>query len=115
MLKSMLEEFLSIDGVSAAALISRDGFVIEIASTEATDVDALGALGSSSARYFNHFGDTLDKGAFRHLSMEYNGGTITIAPLTPDEYLAIITNSGAPIGRISYVLSKAGKRVAAAM
>jgi uncharacterized protein len=115
MLKQMLEEFLSIEGVSAAALISRDGFVIEIADTENTDTDALGALGSSSARYFDQFGTSLDKGRFRNLSLEYHGGTITITPLTREEYLAVITSSGASGGRISYVLAKASKRVIAAM
>jgi predicted regulator of Ras-like GTPase activity (Roadblock/LC7/MglB family) len=115
MLKKVLEEFLQIDGVKTAALISRDGFVIELAGASPEDVDALGALGSSSARFFDTFGDSVDKGPLRKLTVEYLGGTITITPPTPDEFLAVITSSGASIGRINFLLDQATKRVAAAV
>jgi predicted regulator of Ras-like GTPase activity (Roadblock/LC7/MglB family) len=115
MLKKVLEEFLQIDGVKTAALISRDGFVIELAGAPPADADALGALGSSSARFFDSFGHSLEKGPFRKLTVEYAGGTITISSPTSDEFLAIITGSGASAGRINYLLAKAGHRVAAAM
>jgi predicted regulator of Ras-like GTPase activity (Roadblock/LC7/MglB family) len=44
MLKQILNEFLSINGVATAAVIGRDGFVIEIVQVDPIDTDALGVL-----------------------------------------------------------------------
>ena len=44
MLKQILGEFLKIDGVSAAVVVGRDGFVIESAASGKMDIDALGAM-----------------------------------------------------------------------
>jgi uncharacterized protein len=115
MLKRILEEFLSIDGVSTAALVGRDGFVIEIAGTQPVDVDALGALGSSSMRFFDSGMYAPGMGLFRQLAIEYSRGVMIFTPVTRDEFLAIITESQAAVGRVKYVLEKSSQRVAAAM
>lgn len=115
MLKQILEEFLSIDGVIAGALIGRDGFVIDIAEKQPIDSDALGALGSSSMRFFDLGGYSMEMGPVRQLAMEYRGGAIIFTPITADEFLAVITDSRAAMGRVSYALEKTRDRVAAVM
>ena len=44
MLKPLLEEFLKIEGVSAAVVVGRIGFVIESAVSGKIDIEALGAM-----------------------------------------------------------------------
>mgnify|MGYP001636572569 CR=1 FL=1 len=45
MLKPLLEEFLKVEGVSAAVVVGRDGFVIESAVSGKVDIEALGIAG----------------------------------------------------------------------
>jgi uncharacterized protein len=52
MLKMILPEFPNNFGVTAAALVGRDGFVIDLATNASLDCDVLGALGSSSINFF---------------------------------------------------------------
>jgi len=47
MLKPLLEEFLKIEGVSAAVVVGRIGFVIESAVSGKIDIEALGAMAST--------------------------------------------------------------------
>lgn len=47
MLKQILSEFLQLDGVTAAVVAGRDGFVIESAVSGDVDIEALGAMAST--------------------------------------------------------------------
>lgn len=51
-LRQILSEFLTIPGVTAAALVGRDGFVIDAAAPGSPDYDALGALSSDALIFF---------------------------------------------------------------
>ena len=44
MLRQILGEFLKLDGVTAAAVAGRDGFVIESVVAGDVDIEALGAM-----------------------------------------------------------------------
>ncbi|MGA2919067.1 roadblock/LC7 domain-containing protein [Methanoregula sp.] len=112
MLKEILKEFLLIEGVNTVALIGRDGFVIEIVQTSPTDIDALGALCSSSMRFFEH-GPSMKMGAPRQIVMEYGNGPLILTPVTKDEFLAILADTTAGLGRLNYTLPKISSRVAA--
>jgi uncharacterized protein len=112
-LKPILEEFLSIDGVTAAALVGRDGFVIEIVETYPTDSDALGALCSDSVRFFERSGAAMGGGALRQLMLEYQDGVLILTPVTKDEFLAILTNTTTVLGHLTYTLAKTSSRVLA--
>ena len=100
-------------GVNVAALIGRDGFVIEIVGTQSIDIDGLGALGSSQMAFFEKGGYSMDMGRLRQLAIEYGDGAIIFTAITSDEFLVVITDSRAAMGRISYVLAKTSERVAA--
>ena len=47
MLRQILEEFLQGEGVTAAVVVGRDGFVIESAVSGNLDIDAIGAMVST--------------------------------------------------------------------
>jgi len=117
MLKQVLEEFLNIEGVSAAALVGRDGFVIEMANAaaRAPDIDAFGAASSSLIRIFDHGGQTLQMGPSRTMVAEYQNGVLVMMPVTPEEFLAILADSSSAVGSLTYSIMRNGARVAAAM
>jgi uncharacterized protein len=113
MLKQILEEFLSIDGVTAAALVGRDGFVIEIVETYPTDSDALGALCADAVQFFERSGAAMDRGSLRQLMFEYRNGVLILTPVTKDEFLAILTDTTTVLGRLTYTLAKTSSRISA--
>jgi predicted regulator of Ras-like GTPase activity (Roadblock/LC7/MglB family) len=116
MLKKILMEFLSIDSVITAALVGRDGFVIEIVQkNRRPDIDAIGALCSGAMRFFEQGGATMGMGAPRQVVFEYRYGAVIIIRLTPDEFLVIITDTIAGLGHLSFTLAKTSSRVAAAI
>ncbi len=115
MLKLILDEFLSIKGVTAAAVVGRDGFVIEMAGSSPVDFDALGAFGSCSVRFFDYDEYSRDLGPFRQLSIKFGANTVIFTPITSEEFLAIITDAPTGIGRTLRDIERKCKRIAAAM
>jgi uncharacterized protein len=114
-LKQVLREFLSIEGVTSAALVGRDGFAIEVVGTRPPNPDTLGALCSDSVRFFEKSGEAMKMDALRQIQMEYRDGVLLLTPLTRDEFLVILTNTSEGLGRLSYQVAKTGSRVAAAI
>ena len=115
MLKPLLEEFLKIEGVSAAVVIGRDGFVIESAVSGKVDIEALGAMASTGLGTSEAMGVTLGKGELSQMLVELEKGPIILSPLSADELIAIVADTTANIGRIRYELKKNKERLIAAL
>ncbi|MEM2124374.1 MAG: roadblock/LC7 domain-containing protein [Methanolinea sp.] len=115
MLKQILNEFLKIDGVSAAVVVGRDGFVIESATTGKMDIDALGAMASTGLGTSEAMGKELGKGELRQMIVELEQGPILMSPLSPEEMIAIVASNEANVGRIRYELKKNKERLVAAL
>jgi predicted regulator of Ras-like GTPase activity (Roadblock/LC7/MglB family) len=114
MLKQILEEFLLIDGVTIAALVGSDGFVIEITQQHCkSDIAAIGALCSRSMRAFELGGPSIHMGSPRQMVLEYQNGVIIIIPVSPEEFLAIITDTTVGLGHLTYTIERTSSRVAA--
>jgi predicted regulator of Ras-like GTPase activity (Roadblock/LC7/MglB family) len=113
MLKRVLEEFLQIEGVTTAALVSTDGFLIECAGREPVDRDALAALGSCAMNFFSRAGAALDMGGVQQFVLEHHEGTIIFLRIGDEELLAIITGTRSSPGRLAYILPKITTRVSA--
>jgi len=115
MLKPLLEEFLKVEGVSAAVVIGRDGFVIESAVSGKVDIEALGAMASTGLGTSEAMGTTLGKGILSQMLVELEKGPILLSPLSADELIAIVAGSSSNIGRIRYELKKNRDRIFAAL
>ncbi|QSZ68374.1 dynein regulation protein LC7 [Methanofollis aquaemaris] len=115
MLKQILMEFLRLDGVTAAVVIGRDGFVIEDAVSGEIDTDALGAMASTGMGTSEAMGSELGKGELNQMLVELQNGPILLSPLSEDELIAIVANDGVNIGRIRYELKKNRDRITAAL
>jgi hypothetical protein len=115
MLKPLLEEFLKLEGVSAAVVVGRDGFVIESAVSGKVDIEALGAMASTGLGTSEAMGNTLGKGELSQMLVELEKGPIILSPLSVDELIAIVADTTANIGRIRYELKKNKERLIAAL
>ncbi|HOT03324.1 MAG TPA: roadblock/LC7 domain-containing protein [Methanolinea sp.] len=115
MLKQILGEFLKIDGVTAAVVVGRDGFVIESAVSGKIDIDALGAMASTGMGTSEAMGKELGKGELHQMLVELDHGPIIMSPLSGDELIAVVAGNEANIGRIRYELKKNKERLVAAL
>jgi len=113
MLKQILSEFLSVNGVAAAALIGRDGFVIEIVQADPLDIDALGVLCCGQMKFFERNGRELRMGLPRQIVQEYRDGTLLIFPVTWDEFLVVLTSTNSGLGQLASSLPRISERIAA--
>ena len=113
MLKEILKEFLLIDGVTSAALIARDGFLIDSVQNEPEDAEALAALGSCAMSYFSGIGTSMQMGHAQQIVFEFRAGAIILTRVSGDELLAVITDTKSTLGRLAYILPKITTRVAA--
>lgn len=115
MLKQILGEFLKIEGVSAAVVVGRDGFVIESAVSGKMDIDALGAMASTGMGTSEAMGKELGKGEISQMLIELEKGPIIMSPLSAEEIIAIVADAAANVGRIRYELKKNKERLIAAL
>ena len=115
MLKPLLEEFLKLEGVTAAVVVGRDGFVIESAVFGNVDIEALGVMVSTGLGTAEAMGNTLGKGELSQMLFELEKGPIILSPLSADELIAIVADTTSNVGRIRYELRKNKERIVAAL
>ncbi len=114
-LRKVLGEFTQLDGVVAALVVGRDGFVIEGAATEDVDLEALGAVTASSLAASDALSTDLGRGKLFGLMLEYEGGPLVVAPVGSEAMLVVVGNGTANLGRIRLELKKRHHLVADAL
>lgn len=103
--KETLEDFLRIDGVTAVAVVGRDGFVIESASRIQLDSDALGAVVASAIGASEMIGKDFTMGKLEQYLLEFETGKAIIAT-AGDDILVLTTDTTAIIGSVRYAVKK---------
>jgi len=101
-LKGILDGLMKIDGITAAMVVGRDGFVIESATNggEGLESDTVGAIAASSFGSFGQMGGELRLGALDSILLEYEMGPVAVSPAGPDAVLAVVADRQANLGRL---------------
>ena len=110
-LNATLMDLLGISGVTAAAITSRDGFIIECVSETDIDLEAIGAVIASGFGASEVMGSELILGYLNQCILEYDTNKILMASIN-DYILAVITEGNAMIGQIRYNIQKSVKEIA---
>ena len=109
-LKSHLEGMLGIKGVTGAAIVSTDGFIVEGASQEDFDLSFIGGLVASSLASSKVLADMLGDGDIRQTMIEYEKGPVLMTPLDTHGvtgYVAVLTlDTATTLGRVRFQLRK---------
>jgi len=113
MLKSILEEFLTLEGVSAAAVVGRDGSLLEGVTPGKIDLESVGAMASTGMGSSEAMETELSRGKLLQMHMELDKGFIIIAPLTGTSFVSIIADTLESNGRIRHALKKNKERLVA--
>jgi len=107
-----LEQLAETQGVSAAILVSRDGFVIESVAASNVDAEAAGAIISTGLGTAEMMGAGLEQGAFNQAMMEYENGVAFLKGVTDEAMLAVTAATGSSLGAIRIAVRKAAEKLA---
>lgn len=100
--KTLLNEFIKVDGINAALVVGRDGFVIESATKGKLDMEAVGAVVSTGIGSSEVMGESLKLGEIAQAMMEYKDGLITTSLLGRNALLVVVSDARANIGAVRY-------------
>lgn len=105
-LKAILDGLLTVEGVTAALVVGRDGFVIEAVSTQGIEADSVGAIAASSMSASESMGEELKLGVMGSLLIEFELGPVAISPAGPEAILAVVGNQSVNLGRLRIEMRK---------
>ena len=106
-LKSQLNDMIKVEGISAAVIVGRDGFVIEGMSNDGRlDVESVGAVISTGLGSSEVMGRELNVGALTQSMVEFDKGVLVMGTLGRDALLCLVCNSGANLGNVRLQMRK---------
>lgn len=111
-LRGILDGLLRVDGVTAALVAGRDGFVIESTAVNPIDTDTVGAIAASSLTASEAMGEALQLGAMGAVLIECELGPVAVIPVGADAVLAVVGNQHANLGRVRVEMQKVRQAVA---
>jgi len=106
-LKETLSKFLTIPGVRLAALVGRDGLMIEGVGHDSLELlEALGAMGSSGLGNAEALGQELGRGGLVGVLMEYESCLVSVDPLGDFAFVVTLFESPQSLGHVRYTVKK---------
>ena len=117
-LKACLDEVTAIAGVTAAAVVSEEGVVVDGSTLGTVDLDALGGLIGSTLGASRALGELLGDGDVRQATIEYRDGPLVVVPLDANHAgyaIVIVLDSIAPLGRVRFQLKRLLPEIEAAV
>lgn len=111
-LRGILDGLLRIEGVTAALVVGRDGFVIEAVCSDSIEADSIGAIAASSLGTSEAMGGELHLGDLGTVLIEFDQGPVAVSPAGPDAVLAVVGNQSVNLGRLRIEMKKIRQAVA---
>ena len=105
--KAILKEFLKVEGVIVAALVSFDGFLIDGVGPQDVDLDDMAVAASTGYGLGKRLGENIQGGDIRQLMFEYDKRSVVVAKIPEVEViLFLVSEEGANLGAIRYSIKK---------
>jgi len=105
--KSVLSRLAAVPGVALAALVDREGFLIESAGDMVLEAEAAGALAACLAEASAALGRELVQGTLVGLIAEYEGGLILVNVAGAGAMLATVLCDPTLLGKVRYYVKMA--------
>jgi len=115
-LRRILNEMVRVEGVNAAMVISKDGFVIDfvLSASEEIDPESVAAMLVTVHGAVKRFGEEFQLGNVELTTVEYEKGKVLLADVE-DAIVVLITSKEALLGRVRYELKRQKDRIQAAL
>jgi predicted regulator of Ras-like GTPase activity (Roadblock/LC7/MglB family) len=105
--KELLEDLVKVDGINAAVIVARDGFVIDgVSNRGSLDTDTVGAVISAGTGSSEVMGRELNVGAMTQGMIEFTGGLIIMSLVGLDAILAVVADPKANLGYVRLQIKK---------
>ncbi len=105
-IRTILNEFTKLQGVSAVCLVGRDGFLLDSIAHAGIDAEMIGAIASSGYGASESMGKQLGKGSMTMTMSEFERGPVMFSPVGEDSLLVVIAERDANLGMIRLKLKK---------
>jgi CheY-like chemotaxis protein len=105
-LKSMLEQLVAMPGVSLAALVDREGFLIEASGELGVGTEVAGALAACLAESSEGIGREMGQGPLSSLILDYEAGMLLLHAAGPSALLAVVLKDPTALGKVRYYVKK---------
>jgi predicted regulator of Ras-like GTPase activity (Roadblock/LC7/MglB family) len=106
-LKNQLNDLVKVEGINAAVVVGRDGFVIEgIAQDGNLDVEAVGAVISTGLGTSEVVGRELNVGTLTQSMLEFDKGVLVMGTLGTDALLCLVCQLGSNLGNVRLQMKK---------
>ncbi len=115
-LKAQLSDLIKVEGINAAVVVGRDGFVIDgLTNGGALDIEAVGAVISTGIGSAEVMGRELNVGAMTQGMVEFQDGIIVMSFLGKEAILAVVAGVNANLGNVRYQVKKRTPEIQAAI
>ncbi len=115
-LRTLLADLARLDGVAAALVVGRDGFLIEgITADEALDPEAVAAVTASALGASEVLSTDLRRGPLFSMMLEYENGVVVVVPAGAEAMLVVVTTGTTTLGRIRLELRRRHRTIAEAL
>ena len=104
---------VEVEGIIAAVLVGRDGFVIEFAGGSRIDTEAVGALVTIAFSAFESMGKELNIGAATQIMSEFESSMLMAVAIGEDAILAVVAGANANLGSIRFQVKRYSRELAA--
>jgi CheY-like chemotaxis protein/predicted regulator of Ras-like GTPase activity (Roadblock/LC7/MglB family) len=103
-LKATLGQLAAMPGVRLAALVDREGFLIEAAGELGVGAEVAGALAACLAESSEGIGREMGQGALSSMILDYEAGMVLLHGAGPSAILAVVLRDPTALGKVrSYV------------
>ncbi len=115
--KGLLKEFLKIEGVVVACLVSIDGFLIDsVGMMQEFSLDDLTVAAAIGFGMGKKLGENIKGGELKQVMLEYEGKTVLISKLPGiDVILFLVSEEKTILGAMRYTMKKLAPKIAEIM
>ena len=106
-LKAVLAQLVAMPGVLLAALVDREGFLIEACGELGVGAEVAGALAACLAESSEGIGRELGQGALSSMILDYEAGMLLLHAAGPSAILAVVLRDPTALGKVRYYVKKA--------
>jgi len=105
-LKATLGQLAGMPGVRLAALVDREGFLIEAAGELGVGAEAAGALAACLAESSEGIGREMGQGALSSMILDYEAAMVLLHGVGPSAILAVVLRDPTALGKIRYYIKR---------
>lgn len=105
-LKAVLEQLVTMPGVSLAALVDREGFLIEAGGELGVGTEVTGAFAACLAESSEGIGREMGQGPLSSMILDYEAGMLLLHTAGPSAILAVVLRDPTALGKVRYYIKK---------